>query len=159
MEATERRAACDTRWLGIPCRARASSTRITEICISHSERARFQGITLPELCAVAGVSERRLRDAFYECCGASPTVHLRVLALRAVRRALVDDPTARDAVTRAASDFGFWHLSRFASHYRSLFGESPSATVARARALRLRRAQIYDATAMRPDLDAARAAS
>ena len=63
----------------------------------------------------------------------SPTAYLRVAALLEVRRALTEDPSARDAVTRAASDFGFWHLGRFAGHYRALFGESPSETVARAR--------------------------
>ena len=36
-----------------------------------------------------------------------------------------------DAVTRAVSDFGFWHLGRFAGQYRALFGEPPSGTVAR----------------------------
>ena len=47
---------------------------------------------------------------------------------------LLDAPAMRDAVTRAASDFGFWHLGRFAGQYRALFGEAPSTTLARARA-------------------------
>ena len=161
MAVTALRDSGDTRWLGPRVPARASSAQITEMCIRHAQRAYFQGITLRDLCAVSGVSERRLRDAFYECCSVSPTVRLRELALREVRRALVDDPTARDAVTRAASDFGFWHLSRFASQYRRLFGESPSATVARARAWR-RDAdgnRIYGIAAIRPSRTAATAAS
>ena len=127
--------------------------------LSCADARDIHGITLRELCAVSGVSERRLRDAFYECFGVSPTVRLRSLALHEVRRRLVEDPTARDAVTRAASDFGFWHLSRFASQYRRLFGESPRATVARARARSRRPDEVYDAAAIRPSRTAATAAS
>jgi AraC family ethanolamine operon transcriptional activator len=110
-----------------------ASERIVEACLAYAERMRFRGITMHDLCAVAGMSERRVRHAFYECSGVSPTAYLRTTALREVRGALLDAPGERDAVTRAATDFGFHHLSRFAGQYRSLFGECPSATVARAR--------------------------
>ena len=90
----------------------------------------YQSVTLAGLCGAAGVSERRLRQAFYECFGLSPTAYLRIAALNQVRHALVEGPPRRDAVTRAASEFGFWHLSRFAGQYRALFGESPSTTLA-----------------------------
>ena len=83
--------------------------------------------------AVAGVSERRVREAFSDRHGMPPTAYLRVAALREVRRTLLGGPLERDPVTRATYDFGFWHLSRFAGQYRALFGESPSQTVARAR--------------------------
>jgi AraC-like DNA-binding protein len=85
------------------------------------------------LCDVAGTSERRVRDAFYDCYDTSPIAYLRLLALREVRSALTDSPAYRDAVTRAATDFGFSHLSRFAAHYRAVFGETPSETIVRAR--------------------------
>ena len=87
-----------------------------------------------DLCEVTGASERRVRDAFYERCGTAPMTHLRIAALIEVRRHLLDGPVVRDAVTRTATDYGFFHLSRFAAQYRALFGESPSETVARARA-------------------------
>jgi AraC family ethanolamine operon transcriptional activator len=102
-------------------------------CVRYAEEARFQNVTLPQLCSVARVSERTVRDAFYQCFGMSPTVYLRIAALREVHRVLIGCPTPRDAVTRAASDFGFFHLSRFAAYYRAVFGESPSQTVMRAR--------------------------
>jgi AraC-like DNA-binding protein len=86
----------------------------------------------------------------------SPTAFLRFAALCEVRRALLDDPFARDPISRAASDFGFWHLSRFAGHYRALFGESPSDTVANAR-LRADFGQPRDDAASPSDMRRSRA--
>ena len=61
----------------------------------------------------------------------SPTMYLRIVALHDVRKALLAGRPGRETVGRAAADFGFWHLSRFAGQYRALFGESPSATLGR----------------------------
>jgi AraC-like DNA-binding protein len=113
----------------LTAQARLRSTQITRVCEDYAKGSRYQNVTLADLCVASGVSERRVRSAFYECYGMSPTAHLRITALNAVRRALLEGPQRRDAVTRAASDFGFWHLSRFAGQYRALFGESPSDTV------------------------------
>lgn len=109
--------------------ARRNSLHITRVCEERAAAARYQGVTLADLCAASGVSERRVRHAFYETYGMSPTAYLRIAALHDVRNALLLGPPMRDAVSRAASDFGFWHLSRFAGQYRALFGESPSATL------------------------------
>ena len=108
---------------------RLNSMRITRVCQEHAEATHYQDISLASLCAAAGMSERRVRQAFHECYGMSPTAMLRIEALRGVHRSLLDGPPTRDAVSRAASDFGFWHLGRFAGQYRALFGESPSATL------------------------------
>ena len=115
-------------------RVRPASLHIVWACVQYAASVQYQRVTLSDLSAAAGVSERRVRDAFSDCHGMSPTAYLRVAALREVRRRLLDGPFARDPVTRAACDFGFWHLSRFAGQYRALFGESPSETVAAARA-------------------------
>lgn len=112
---------------------RTLSVEIVDTCVDYAARVRYQSVTIGDLCAVAGASERRVRDAFYECCATSPTVHLRRRALQEVRRALFEDHSRRDAVTRAATDFGFGHLGRFAGHYRAVFGEAPSETLLRAR--------------------------
>ena len=114
-------------------RVRPASLHIVWACVQYAASVQYQRVTLSDLSAAAGVSERRVRDAFNDCHGMSPTAYLRVAALREVRRKLLDGPFARDPVTRAASDFGFWHLSRFAGQYRALFGESPSETAARGR--------------------------
>ena len=109
--------------------ARLRSAEIAGTCEEYARRSRFQDVTLADLCQASHVSERRVRSAFYECYQMSPTAYLRVTALNAVRRQLLHGPQLRDAVSRAATDWGFWHLSRFAAQYRALFGESPSATL------------------------------
>jgi len=120
----ERRAASPSRPRGT-----LNSMRITRVCEEFAETTRYRDVTLSKLCAASGFGERRVRAAFHECYGMSPTAALRIAALHRVRRALLDRLPSRDAVSRAASDFGFWHLSRFAGEYRALFGESPSATL------------------------------
>ena len=109
--------------------ARLTSARIVRTCEDYARKWRYQDVTLAGLCAASGVSERRVRSAFYECYQMSPTAYLRVAALNAVRRDLIEGPRLRDAVSRAAADWGFWHLSRFAAQYRVLFGESPRHTL------------------------------
>src|SRR5262245_59222620 len=113
--------------------ARPTSEQIVELCTTLAQSSRYQNVRMSDLCDVTGVSERRVRDAFYQRCGTSPMTHLRLAALMEVRSELLGGPPVRDAVTRTATDHGFFHLSRFAAQYRAVFGESPSATVARTR--------------------------
>ena len=81
------------------------------------------------LCQVAGVSERSLRNAFYDVRGMSPKRCAVRARLAEVRRALSDASGTRGAVTAIATDYGFFELGRFASTYKAMFGESPSATL------------------------------
>ncbi len=116
-----------------PCHpvTRMNSVHIARACEERASTMRYQGVTLADLCAASGASERRVRDAFYECYAMSPMAYLRVAALHEVRHALLASARGGDPVSRAACDFGFWHLSRFAGQYRALFGESPSTTLER----------------------------
>jgi AraC family ethanolamine operon transcriptional activator len=114
-------------------RPERTTERIVSACIELARRRRYCDLTMTDLCEASGMSERRIRQAFADCLGTSPMLYLRRVALQAVRHALYENPFERDAVTRAASDFGFTHLSRFAGHYRALFDETPSTTLARAR--------------------------
>lgn len=86
-------------------------------------------VTVRELCRVAGMSERRLRDAFRRACGISPKRYMLAERLRAVRRALSDRSSTPITVTEAATSHGFYELGRFSVCYRSAYGEAPSDTL------------------------------
>ena len=88
-----------------------------------------QPFSIAQLCRVAGVSERSLRNAFYDVRGMSPKRCAVRARLAEVRRALSLANGARGAVTTIATDYGFFELGRFASTYKAVFGESPSATL------------------------------
>ena len=77
-----------------PARLRPASLRIVWTCVQYAASVQYQRVMLSDLSAAAGVSERRVRDAFNDCHGVSPTAYLRVAALREVRRALLDGPFA-----------------------------------------------------------------
>lgn len=88
--------------------------------------------TLSDLLRVAGVSARTLQSRFRQELGMGPIQYLREVRLRHVHEAL-RHPTPDTNVTDVAIEWGFYHLGRFADQYRQRFGESPSATLRRAR--------------------------
>jgi AraC family transcriptional regulator, ethanolamine operon transcriptional activator len=87
------------------------------------------GVSIAQLCQVAGVSERSLRNAFYDVRGMSPKRWAVRARLAEVRRALGDAHGSRGAVTSIATEYGFFELGRFATTYKSVFGETPSETL------------------------------
>jgi AraC family ethanolamine operon transcriptional activator len=97
-----------------------------------------QAVTVPDLCAQLHVSRRTLQYCFEDVIGLSPVQYLRAIRLNGVRRQLraLAKGAQRETGTRAATSvqdvaaqWGFWHLSQFASDYRKLFGQTPSATL------------------------------
>ena len=84
-----------------------------------------------ELCIKLNVSRRMLNYSFQEVLGTNPVSHLRSLRLNGVRRDLREHRQGEVAIRDIAAKWGFWHLPRFAGEYRALFGELPSATVAK----------------------------
>jgi AraC-like DNA-binding protein len=88
---------------------------------------------LPEICAAVGAAERTLRAACEEHLGMGPIRYLALRRMHLVHRALLLADHRSINVTRVATDHGFWELGRFAVAYRTLFGESPSVTLQRAR--------------------------
>ena len=102
--------------------------RIVHTCIDHAD-ATQRIPSIGELCLTAHVSERRLREAFVDEFSQAPSRFFRDWALQRARRRLLRGEPARITVSRVANDLGFFHLGRFAGHYRALFGETPSATL------------------------------
>jgi AraC family ethanolamine operon transcriptional activator len=87
-------------------------------------------VTVSELCARLGVPIRTLDDAFHACLGVAPKRFILGIRLNKVRRCLSHAGDEAATVTTAATRFGFFHFGHFAQQYRSLFGETPSQTLA-----------------------------
>jgi AraC-like DNA-binding protein len=96
------------------------------------EMRREQPVYLIEICKALGVSERTLRSACQEQFGLSPTRYLWLRRMYLARRRLFQAAAKSTSVTEVAMANGFWELGRFATEYRSLFGETPSMTLRRA---------------------------
>jgi AraC-like DNA-binding protein len=85
-----------------------------------------------ELPLAMGTSRREVEYAFRETFAMSPRDFLEKIRLNAIRRELVRAKAEESRqVTTIALDHGISHLGRFPSLYRRLFGELPSATLAR----------------------------
>ena len=87
-------------------------------------------VTLADLTAAAGVSERTLRRNFPRFVGCAPLAYLQRLRLAAARNELA---RGDDAISHVAARHGFTHFGRFAIAYRECFGETPSTTRRRTR--------------------------
>ncbi|MCY1265588.1 Helix-turn-helix domain protein [compost metagenome] len=83
--------------------------------------------TVLEICQELKVSRRTLHYGFIKVLGINPVTFLRYLRLNGARQDLLSS----DALTigEIAARWGFWHMGMFASYYRQLFGETPSATL------------------------------
>jgi AraC family ethanolamine operon transcriptional activator len=86
-------------------------------------------VSIAQLSRATGVSERSLRNAFYDVRGMSPKRSAVRTRLVEVRRALSDAHGTRGSVTTIATDYGFFELGRFAGTYKAAFGETPSETL------------------------------
>lgn len=85
-------------------------------------------IGIEDVCRAVHVSRRKLQYCFQQELGISPAQYLRALRLHSARRMLQATKPNEKSIADVASDFGFWHFSRFAQHYRKMFGELPSQT-------------------------------
>lgn len=111
-----------------PLRARQETvTRITRFLEARGS----SHLHLAELCGAAGVSERTLRSIFHEVFGIGPGRYLRMRRLELIRVALAMADPAQDTVAAIATRYGFSDGGRMARDYLVLFGEYPSATLAR----------------------------
>ena len=109
------------------------------LCPQHVKRAlaymranMAERITLTGLASACGVPERTLLRQFQRFVGVAPLAYLRRLRLTAAKSDLAGAQN-NDAISDIAMRCGFSHLGRFATEYRLLFGEVPSATRQRVR--------------------------
>ena len=110
-------------------RVQRDPSRIVLLAEEYFEQAGARPVSLAELCRAAGVSARNLQYAFECVCGLPPTKYFKLRRLSVARAALRTSTPDRGAVKIAAIEAGYLHFGRFASDYRSLFGETPSETL------------------------------
>jgi transcriptional regulator GlxA family with amidase domain len=111
---------------------------VEQTCIRHAEEYidahAHQHIGLATLAAVTGVSIRTLTAAFRSHRGYTPMALLRLRRFELARKRLL--AAAETTVAAVARSCGFAHLGRFSVGYRTIFGESASQALRRARKLR-----------------------
>jgi AraC family ethanolamine operon transcriptional activator len=98
--------------------------RAIEIC-EHLKKP----ISIPQLAAQVGVSQRTLDLSFQERIGISPRTYIRWNRIRAAHRELLHHDPTTTKVSDVATNWNFTELGRFATEYKCLFGELPSETL------------------------------
>ncbi len=91
-----------------------------------------QQISISEIAAAIGVSQRSLQLAFRELRGTSPRETLAMMRLEAVHKRLMSGDN-NSGVTDLALEFGVANVGRFARSYQKFYGEKPSHTRRRAK--------------------------
>ena len=86
-------------------------------------------VPIPELCGAIRVAERTLRMCCLNVLAMSPNHYIRIRRLNLVHTALQHADPATAKVSELAERYGFSELGRFATYYRTIFGEKPSATL------------------------------
>ncbi|HEY2758619.1 MAG TPA: helix-turn-helix domain-containing protein [Pseudolabrys sp.] len=102
-------------------------TRLEELLTANRHRP----LHMTEICAATGVPERTLRVFCRRHLGMAPVRYLWLRRMHLARAALMRADPATATVTEIATSHGFWELGRFSVAYRTLFGESPSASLRR----------------------------
>jgi AraC-like DNA-binding protein len=97
---------------------------------SYLEDNLTQPLRLADLARAVDSDIRRLQRAFRDVFGMSPYRYMFASRMRLAHRNLVRANPESSTVTRIALECGLGHLGRFSVDYRSMFGESPSRTLA-----------------------------
>lgn len=109
----------------------ASFERILHFIETHLKH----DISVEQLAQLAHSSPRSLYALFERHTGTTPKSFIRQKKLEHIRASLIDPASRVRNVTQVALDYGFLHLGRFSESYKSAFGELPSETLRRQKAL------------------------
>lgn len=94
-----------------------------------------QALSAQQIAEAAGVSERKIRQDFSKYLGVSAKQYQLRLRLRYIRSALLD-AKPNTSITNLLTEAGVQNFGRFSGYYQQEFGESPSSTLAKAKARR-----------------------
>ncbi len=86
-------------------------------------------ITIADMAAVSGASERMLFQAFRDHRRTSPMAFLKSRRLERAHAELASADAGGRTVGQIADAWGFGHPGRFAKDYRGQFGRNPSDTL------------------------------
>jgi AraC-like DNA-binding protein len=86
---------------------------------------------MADICAAVSVSERLLRQCCKQHLGIGPSRYINLRRMQQVRRILRNENPSTASVSEVAKRYGFRDPGRFATNYRALYGELPSATLRR----------------------------
>lgn len=100
-------------------------------------------ISIADLAEHCGVAERTLSKHFRAFLGLPPLGYWRRLRLTTARDMLLRGAEGI-SVSEVARRCGFTHFGRFSAQYRQCFGESPSVTLRRGRAMPAERAVAHE---------------
>jgi AraC-like DNA-binding protein len=114
-----------------PTNRRIDSRRLVRTLVDYADAVGARP-SLPELCAAANVSERRLRNAFNDTFDMAPMAYFRLRSLNLSRSQLLEPDAS--SVTEIAFRLGWLNVGRFAQKYQQVFGEKPSHTIVTTRA-------------------------
>jgi AraC family ethanolamine operon transcriptional activator len=123
---------CLTERPGAPRKPR--STREAQRILADAEALLTDRLDQPiyseQICAVLGISPRKLHYAFIAATGTSPHAYLKARRLAMVRRSLIQSHgNGAQRVKSIAMAHGFLHGGRFARDYQKMFGETPMTTM------------------------------
>ena len=88
-------------------------------------------VTRDTLAEVSGRSIRGLSRVFQQKHGMGPMTFLRWRRFEAIYLDLLGAEPGSRTITQVATSYGFSHFGKFAIEYKAMFGESPSASLAK----------------------------
>ena len=117
----------------LPSRSFNGRCQVVKEATSYALAHTAEPVTVADLCLKLNISRRMLNYCFMDVLATNPVQYLRSLRLNGVRRDLRQPDNTPGSISDLAYKWGFWHLPRFASEYRALFGELPSETARNSR--------------------------
>jgi AraC-like DNA-binding protein len=109
--------------------ARPGAPRAIRRAMSAIQDEPERPFTASDLARIAGLSVRSLQEGFRRHVGCAPMAYLQQVRLGRAHEALRRADPSRVTVAAVAHRWGFAHLGRFASSYRTRFGQAPSETL------------------------------
>jgi AraC-like DNA-binding protein len=118
--------------LHVPTEHSATPTVAARRARAYIDDHLAEPMTLHDVATAARLSARGLQYAFHRAYGIAPMSYVRAARLSAARQDLLSaDRDTGSTVSTIARRWGFVHLGRFASSYRTTYGETPRATLDR----------------------------